>query len=88
MIIGTCKFDHVTPIFRELHWLLVTKRIQYKIVMLVNKCLRGLAPPYLAELCWPVVHLTGRRHLRSATSGKLDVQRTSTAIETLLFLVL
>jgi len=36
-----------------------------------------LAPPYLAELCRPVVHLTGRRHLRSAASGKLDVQRTA-----------
>ena len=47
--------------------------------MLVNKCLRGLALPYLAELCRPVVHLTGRRHLRSAASGKLDVQRTATA---------
>jgi len=53
-------------------------RIQYKIAMLVNKCLRG-PPPYLAELYWPVVHLTGRRHLRSAASGKLDVQRTATA---------
>jgi len=39
-----------------------------------------LAPPYLAELCRPVVHLTGRRHLRSAASGKLDVQWTATAI--------
>ena len=55
-------------------------RIQYKIAMLVNKCLRG-PPPYLAELYWPVVHLTGRRHLRSAASGKLDVQRTATAID-------
>ena len=48
--------------------------------MLVNKCLRGLASLYLAELCRPVVHLTGRRHLRSAASGKLHVQRTATAI--------
>jgi len=39
-----------------------------------------IAPPYLAELCRPVVHLTGRRHLRSAASGKPDVQRTATAI--------
>jgi len=52
----------------------------FKIAMLVNKCLRGLAPPYLAELCRPVVHFAGRRHLRSAASGKLDVQRTATAI--------
>ena len=28
----------------------------------------------------PVVRLTGRRHLRSAASGKLYVQRTATAI--------
>jgi len=37
-----------------------------------------LAAPYLAELCRPVVHLAERRHLRSAASGKLDVQRTAT----------
>jgi len=51
------------------------QRIQYKIAML-----RGLAPPYVAEFCRPIVYLTGRRHLRSAASGKLDVQRTATAI--------
>ena len=45
---GTCKFDHI---LRDLHWLPVHQRIKYKIAMLVNKCLRGLAPPYLAELC-------------------------------------
>ena len=55
MITGTRKFFHVTPILRELHWLPVAKRIQYKITMLVNKCLLGLAPPYLAELHRPVV---------------------------------
>ena len=37
MITGTRKFEHVTPILRELHWLLVAQRIQYKIAMLVNK---------------------------------------------------
>jgi len=80
MITGTRKFDHITQILWELHWLPVAQRIQYKIAMLVNRCLRGLAPPYLAELCRPVVHLTGRRHLRSAASGKLDLQWTATAI--------
>ena len=39
----------------------------------------GLATLFLAELCQPVVvELTGRRHLRSAASGKLSVQRTAT----------
>jgi len=76
LITGTRKFNHITPILRDLHWLSVHLRIKYKIAMLVNKCLRGLAPPYVAELCQPVVELAGRRHLRSAASGKLSVQRT------------
>jgi len=43
LITGTRKFDHITPILRDLHWLPVHQRIKYKIAMLVNKCLRGLA---------------------------------------------
>jgi len=80
LITRTRKFDHITPILRDLHWVQVHQRIKYKIAMLVNKCLRGLAPPYLAELCQQVVELAGRRHLRLAASGKLSVQRTATTI--------
>jgi len=80
LITGTCKFDHITSILRNLHWLLVHLQIKYKIAMLVNKCLWGLAPLYLADLCQPVVELAGRQHLRSAASGKLSVQRTATTI--------
>jgi len=76
MITGTHTFDHVTPMLWELHWLPVAQRIQYKMAMLVNKCLRGLAPPYLAELCRPVVHLTGRRHLHAV--GRLRQTRCAT----------
>ena len=53
LITGTRKF-HITPILRDLHWLQVLLRIKYKIAILVNKCLRGLTPTYLAELCQPV----------------------------------
>ena len=49
-------------------------------IMLVDKCLQGIAPPYLVQLYRPVIHLTGRRHMRSATSGKLNVQWTAIAI--------
>jgi len=45
-----------------------------------QQCLRGLVPPYLAELCQSVVELAGRQHLRSAASGKLSVQWTATTI--------
>ena len=80
LITGTRKFDHITSILRDFHWLSVHQGIKYKITMLVNKCLQGLAPPYLAELCQPVVEFAGCRHLRSAASSKLSVQWPATTI--------
>ena len=44
------KFDHISPVFRSLHWLPVSKRITYKLAMLVHKCLNGLMPSYLANV--------------------------------------
>ena len=35
----------------ELHWLPVKYRIKFKIVVIVHKCLEGLAPHYLQDLC-------------------------------------
>ena len=29
VVMGTRKFDHITPVLRELHWLLVRQRIKY-----------------------------------------------------------
>jgi len=43
----TRKFDHITPVLRELRWLPVRKRIVYKLAVMVYKCLHGLAPPQL-----------------------------------------
>ena len=45
------KFDHITPVLRELHWLPVRERIRFKLAMIVYKCLHGLAPPYLSHDC-------------------------------------
>ena len=38
------KFNHITPILRELHWLPVKYRIIYKILLLTYKCLHGMGP--------------------------------------------
>ena len=56
----TRKFDHITPVLRELHWLPVRKRIVYKLAVMVYKCLHGLAPPYLAADCVPVTSVASR----------------------------
>ena len=48
LITGIRKYDHITPLLKQLHWLPVKRRIEYKIVLLVFKCLQGTAPEYLS----------------------------------------
>ena len=42
------KNDHVSSLLRDLHWLRVPQQINYKIAVLVYRCLHGLAPAYLS----------------------------------------
>jgi len=48
------RYDHVTPLLMDLHWLRVSQRIQYKLCIRVYRCLSGAAPRYLTELTTPV----------------------------------
>ena len=55
LILRKQKFDPNSNDLRQrLHWLLVKQRIQYKLGLLVYKCLHGLAPPYLSSMLTPV----------------------------------
>ena len=81
---GVRKFDHTSPVLRELHWLPVRHRITYKLSTIVYKCLHGLAP---ADDCVSVTTLVGRRHLRSADSICLVIPRTRTVLGTRNFAV-
>jgi len=76
----TNKFDHITPVLRDLHWLPIRQRIKYKLAMTVYKCLRRLAPTYLADDCLAISAIAGNRHLRSAHTGALSVPRTTTTL--------
>lgn len=50
MITGLKKHEHITPTLINLHWLPIQYRIDYKILVLVYKCLHELAPAYLSDL--------------------------------------
>ena len=67
------KYDHITPILANLHWLPIPQRIEFKIVLMVFKALHGLAPGYLRELL--VCH-EAPRSLRSNDQALLQVPRT------------
>ena len=50
LILGIGKFSHITPALYKLHWLPISLRIDYKILLLTFKCIYGLAPTYLSDL--------------------------------------
>jgi hypothetical protein len=68
--------DHVTPLLRELHWLRIPERIQFRLCVLAYRCLNGMAPSYLADSLHLVADVDGRRHLRSAGTSTLVIQST------------
>ena len=44
------KYDHITPILRELHWLPVEQRIVFRILVHAFKALHGQAPLYICDM--------------------------------------
>ena len=42
LITRTRKFEHITLVLRDLHWLPVKQRVAFKVATLVYKCLHGL----------------------------------------------
>ena len=67
------RFDHITLILFKLHWLPLGYRIHFKILLLVYKCLNGLAPTYLSEL---LRYTNGPRLLRSSSQNFLALPKT------------
>jgi len=76
LILSGRRRDHITPLLVQLHWLRVPERIEYKLCVLVYRCLHGMAPEYLANSFQRVSDVTTRRHLRSAATSQLIVPAT------------
>lgn len=68
---GTSASEHITPTLEKLHWLPVSFRIDFKILLLTYKALNNLAPQYLCELLTPY---TPTHALRSSEAGLLSVR--------------
>ena len=77
LITATGKFDRGLSqlLHDDLHWLDVPQRVQYKLAVMVHRCLGRRAPSYLADYCVPVSTVPGRQHLRSASRRQLIVPR-------------
>ena len=71
----TRKFEHITPVLRNLHWLPVKQRVAFKIMLITWKALNDSAPTYLQDL---LTQYSPHRHLRSSDKHLLVTPRTRT----------
>ena len=73
IVTQTRKFNHITPVLSDLHWLPVSYCIVFKILLLVFKSFNNLSPSYLAD------RLSYQSHswnLRSAFKQLLEQPRS------------
>ena len=66
----TKRWERITPVLQSLHWLPVSSRIEFKVLLLVYKSLHNLGPKYLSDL---LVRFTPGRVLRSEGTERLVV---------------
>ena len=69
--------DHVSSALRELHWLPIKQRIEFKLCLLVHKSLIGHSPAYISDLLTSAADVPGRPALRRASRGDFIVPRTN-----------
>jgi hypothetical protein len=76
LVCSARKFDHITPLLRDLHWLRVPERIAFRLSVLVYRCQHEQAPSYLADDLRRVADMDHRQRLRSASTASLLVPTT------------
>jgi hypothetical protein len=49
LVYAARKYEHVTPLLWDLHWLQIAEHIDFKLSVLCFCCLHDIAPPYLTD---------------------------------------
>ncbi len=73
LLTSSSKRSHITPVLKDLHWLPIAFREQFKILVITYRALHGQAPSYIQDLLY--AHSPGRS-LRSSDLDLLTIPRT------------
>jgi hypothetical protein len=76
LVLRTRKREHVTPLLRQLHWLPIQARIDYKLSMICHAFFQGSAPTYISNLL--TVYQPSRQLRSSSDQRTLSVPKTRT----------
>ena len=59
----------------DLYWLDVPDCVKYRLCVTVYKCLHGMAPQYLSDLCTPVAEVLGYEgHIPAHLESECDFE--------------
>lgn len=75
IITRTSRYEHINPVLKELHWIPVYHRVEFKVLMLTYKALNDQSPSYIKEML-EIYHPA--RSLRSQNTNQLVVPKTRT----------
>ena len=84
VVTGGRRYDHITPVLKELHWLPIKHRIDFNLAIIVYKVKQTQEPSYLAEL---LIDHKPNRNLWSNDCYLLERPRTRTVLATCTFSV-
>ena len=76
VVTGALRYDHITPVLADLHWLKIQDRITFKIALVTFKAVTTNKPTYLADL---ISFHTPIRTLRSNNGNRLRTSNVRTA---------
>ena len=74
LILNESKFRHMTPLLKQLHYLPVTHRIRFKLLLMTFKAVHGLSPQYIRDLT--TIKTYPRHKVRSSNSTLLQYPNT------------
>ena len=75
-VLSARKWVHITPVLKSLHWLPMSFRINFKVLLIAFKTLNGLGPSYHTDLLFPAYEPLWT--LRSSGTGLLIIPTVNT----------
>ena len=70
LVLGLRPRDHITDGLRQLHWLPIESRIQFKLCLQMHLAHTGRCPSYIRDILQPVASNSSRLGLRSASTAQ------------------
>ena len=84
IISGTRKYDHITPVLKELRWIPVRLQLYYREAIMAFKCMTGTAPTYLSSQFVSRGSVSGRP-TRQSTQLNIPLLKTASGHKTFYF---